>query len=237
MKKIYIIAASIVMVFILMMTGCTNITGKGDLPPSENEQQLLSYIDAGNQFIEALKKREQPLNANEQILPEHDAVEVFDYFFDLDSLYVSAVNIDPNNWDGYNCVISGIDKYNTERGIPVAFIGDDLTWYCPTVVYFKQSQQVVNDYLDMIRSEDYYSLAVRIFDRSSPSDQEVQTVKDIISNYKRFFDFSETNIRDILLIGKPYDSVGFRFTIDGITGTSIELEVFCNDGIIEVHFV
>ena len=84
----------------------------------EDEGEMLRVMAAGNQFIAALQRGEQPMNASERfIMPDGglDALAAFERFFFLDTLYVSGVLINPRKAEPYICIISGSGRH---RGKP-----------------------------------------------------------------------------------------------------------------------
>jgi len=247
MKKTFLIAFLILMGLTLIAAGCAAPETDGVIPQNDtaataqgaDAELFLRYLDAGNQFIEHLKKREQPPNEWDAgyFAPQNNAAEVFDYFFDLDSMYVSAINLDPYNQDGFNCVISGDGKHGATC-ISVAFIGEDFKWHCAVADYFAPSQQTVKGYMDLFRADDYETIAALIgedyYDESL-----VPKVRNMVAEYKKEFDFSETSIGEIQLLSRFENVVRFNFTINGAPGAlkdQISFEVVCGDGLIGPRF-
>jgi len=208
-------------------------------PPAlaEDEAEVLRIMAAGKQFVVALQQGVQPADArdydNDDVM---GAVSAFDRFFHLDTLHVSGVFIDPNMPGSCTCVISGINDYGRAASVKVYFNQDEpMTWHCPIVYYNSLIDRVMETYLGYLRDNDPYGLAGWLSEVMAPDDEFVREVKRTTDYYNRYYDLSETFIREdqtwIIESGFYSSSEGFMFTVEDAKGSTFQVELGCGDGL------
>ena len=184
----------------------------------DDEKEILRIVAAGKRFIGELQNGVQPSNAR---FPEdyEDVVAAFARFFDLDTLFVSGVSLESNRSNRYTCVISG----RQGADVTLSFTKDEpMQWSCAMAHCASYCDEVLERYLGFLREKDAQALANWMIYDGTPVEQEVELAGKTIAYYNRWYDLSETSVRDPIL---TWDDC-FNFIVDDAQGRPCLFELY-----------
>jgi len=181
---------------------------------AEDEQEMLRVMAAGKRFIGELQSGAQPSNAR---FPEDygDVVAAFARFLAPDTLYVSGVSLDGD----YTCVLSG----EGQGGAVALHFNREEQWSCAMAHCAAYCDEVLARYLGFLREKDARGLAEWMVYDGTPTGREFGLAEKTVAYYNRWFDLSETSVRDNASL--TWDDC-FRFTVDDAQGRSFDVELY-----------
>jgi len=207
----------------LLLLACAACCSPAPPALAEDEKEMLRIVAGGKQFIDELQNGVQPSSAR---FDEEDALAAFARFFKVDTLYVSGVNTDPNMPEIYTCIISGYNEFNNGRSVEVLFTKDEpMEWSCPVARSTAGCDAVLATYLGYLREKDAEGLAGWLLE--TPNGQEVERTSKTIEYYNRWFDLSETLVRESDLWGNDR----LKFVVEDANGITFEVELRYGDGL------